>query len=102
MSIELNRNRLPMRWAVGIVATLVTLSLPGFAGTGSKATPIKFHLVEATIEDIQQAILSRQLTTVQLVNLYLERIKAYNGTCVSQPEGILGPVTPIAHAGQIN
>jgi hypothetical protein len=31
----------------------------------------------------------------------LRRIKAYNGTCVNQPMGILGPVT-IPHARQIN
>jgi amidase len=62
----------------------------------------KFHLEEATIERIQQALLARQITTEQLVRLYLARIKAYNGTCVRQPRGILGPVTPIANAGQIN
>jgi Asp-tRNA(Asn)/Glu-tRNA(Gln) amidotransferase A subunit family amidase len=71
---------------------------------GSSATQasVKFHLEEATIEHIQQAILSRQITSEQLVRLYLARIKAYNGTCVEQPEGILGPVRPIANAGQIN
>src|SRR5688572_20637572 len=70
----------------------------------SGATPAaeKFHLEEATIEQIQQAILDRQITTEQLVRLYLARIKAYNGTCVRQPKGILGPVSPIANAGQIN
>ena len=34
--------------------------------------------------------------------MYLARIKAYNGTCVNEPEGILGPVSPIAHTGAIN
>ena len=43
-----------------------------------------------------------QITTVGLVELYLKRIKAYNGTCVNEPQGILGPVTTIPHAGQIN
>ena len=33
---------------------------------------------------------------------YLARIKAYDGPCVSQPEGVLGPFTTIKHAGQIN
>jgi len=61
-----------------------------------------FHLQEATIDDIQQAILARKLTTVQVVELYLKRIKAYNGTCVKQPQGILGPIAPIANAGQLN
>lgn len=61
-----------------------------------------FHLEEATIPQIQAAIKAKQLTSTELVNLYLKRIKAYNGTCVNQPQGILGPITTIAHAGQIN
>ena len=36
------------------------------------------------------------------MKLYLARIKAYNGTCVEQPEGILGPIKTIPNAGQIN
>ena len=44
----------------------------------------------------------RQVTTADVVNLYLARIKAYNGTCVNQPQGLLGPVSTIAHAGQLN
>lgn len=61
-----------------------------------------FRLLEATISDIQAAIQSKQITTEQLVNLYLARIKAYNGTCVKQPDGILGVIETIEHAGQIN
>src|SRR5688572_5626546 len=34
--------------------------------------------------------------------LYLDRIKAYNGVCVNQPQGTLGPISIIAHAGQLN
>lgn len=61
-----------------------------------------FKLDEATIAGIHSAMLKRELTSEQLVRLYLERIKAYNGTCVSQPKGLLGPVTTIPNAGQIN
>ena len=43
-----------------------------------------------------------QITTVGLVELYLKRIQAYNGTCVSEPQGILGPIATIPRAGQIN
>jgi Asp-tRNA(Asn)/Glu-tRNA(Gln) amidotransferase A subunit family amidase len=70
------------------------------AATGS--APRKFHLVEARIEDIHAAILAHDLTATELVQLYLARIKAYNGTCVEEPEGILGPIKTIANAGQIN
>jgi hypothetical protein len=40
--------------------------------------PARFHLQEASIDDIQRAILTKQITTVGLVQLYLKRIKTYN------------------------
>jgi Asp-tRNA(Asn)/Glu-tRNA(Gln) amidotransferase A subunit family amidase len=61
-----------------------------------------FTVEEATISDIQRALRQKRVTTVGLVELYLRRIKAYNGTCVNEPQGILGPITTIAHARQIN
>ena len=69
-------------------------------GLAQSAKPT-FHLEEATIAGIQDAIRGGQITTVGLVELYLKRTKAYNGTCVNQPQGILGPITTIANAGQI-
>ncbi len=62
----------------------------------------KFDVMEATITDIQKAILGKRLTTTTLLKLYLDRIKAYNGTCVSQPQGILGPIAMIPHSGKVN
>jgi Asp-tRNA(Asn)/Glu-tRNA(Gln) amidotransferase A subunit family amidase len=61
-----------------------------------------FHLQEATIARIQDAIVAGQITTTALVELYLRRIKAYNGACVNEPEGILGPITTVPRAGQLN
>ena len=61
-----------------------------------------FQIEEATIGDIQASLVAKQVTTAGVVNLYLARIKAYNGTCVSMPEGLLGPITTIPHAGQLN
>ncbi|MCP5144941.1 MAG: amidase [Gammaproteobacteria bacterium] len=58
--------------------------------------------METTIRDIQAALLGGQVTTEQLVNLYLDRIKAYNGRCVEEPDGILGRIVTIPNAGQIN
>ena len=43
-----------------------------------------------------------EITTVGLVELYLRRIKAYNGACVSEPQGMLGPIATIPRAGQLN
>ena len=62
----------------------------------------KFQLEEATIADIHRAIQTRQITVTDLVHMYLDRIKAYNGVCVNEPEGILGPVSTIPNAGQLN
>jgi amidase len=71
--------------------------------SASAATPAApFRVEEATIAGIQQAILAKQLTAEEVVRLYLARIKAYNGTCVNQPDGLLGHVTAIENAGQIN
>jgi Asp-tRNA(Asn)/Glu-tRNA(Gln) amidotransferase A subunit family amidase len=74
----------------------------GAAAGGQPPSSDPFRLEEATIADIHAAIMRRELTTVDLVQSYLARIKAYDGVCVEQPEGVLGPVTPIAHAGQLN
>ena len=60
----------------------------------------KFHLLDATISDVQNAIKTHQLTCTQLVQLYLARIKAYNGVCVSQPNGQLEPITVLPNAGR--
>ncbi len=83
-----------------LFAMLLSLAI----GTPTHAAPMpgKFHLQEATIQDIQQSIQSGSLTSTDIVTLYLKRIKAYNGTCVKQPQGILGPIETIPNAGQIN
>ena len=61
-----------------------------------------FQIEEATIAGIQAAVLEGNLTSTQVVEAYLRRIQAYNGTCVEEPEGILGPITTIPDAGKIN
>ena len=75
---------------------------PTATATAPSAAPEPFHLEDATIGEIHAAIVAKELTSTELVNLYLARIKAYNGTCVKQPDGILGRVEPIENAGQIN
>lgn len=84
---------------LGVIALGAVFALPS---AGGRLEPADFHLQEATIADIQAAIRARQLTSTRLVELYLARIKAYNGTCVEQPQGILGPIRTKPHAGQIN
>ncbi len=74
---------------------LADIATPAPAGGG-------FEVAEASIADIQSALLAKRVTTAQVVRAYLARIKAYNGTCVKQPQGILGVIEPIPNAGQIN
>jgi amidase len=77
------------------------------AATPAGAQRGAFRLEEATIADVHRAIMARQLTASQLVNDYLKRIAAYNGTCV---KGAVDPVTgfqlgdiePVENAGQLN
>src|SRR5215467_16402816 len=64
----------------------MTACLAGMAQAQPTRTNRKFQIVEATIADIHKAIKSKQLTATQLVNMYLARIKAYNGTCVDDAE----------------
>src|SRR5262249_29446881 len=68
----------------------------------SNPSSTKFRIEEVTIDGIQSEILKGRLTSTQVVEMYLQRIKAYDGQCVNMPEGRLGPFTTIKHAGQIN
>lgn len=82
---------------------VIAFALLVAASQVSGQTPAsRFRVEEATIADIQAALLSGRITTVGLVEGYLRRIEAYNGACVNEPQGLLGPITTIAHAGQIN
>ena len=83
------------------VFVLVLIAVSAAARAPQQPTA-KFHLQDANIDDIQQAIMKSQITTAGVVELYLKRIKTYNNTCVNEPMGILGPITTIPHARQIN
>lgn len=90
---------------VGIIAFGLSLAIGLMTLTTAREVDAKttaFHLEEATIADIQSAILHKRITTTALVELYLKRIKAYNGTCVKQPYGLLGSIETIPNAGQLN
>ncbi|MGH7855361.1 MAG: amidase [Candidatus Binatia bacterium] len=67
----------------------------------------RFRVEEATIAGVHRAFRAKKLTALELVNIYFERIKAYNGICVQgdidPATGLhLGDITPIANAGQLN
>jgi len=80
------------------IAALFVLLAPLLA---TAQTP-KFQIEEATIDKIQSSIMRNELTSTRVVQLYLDRIKKYNGTCVNQPEGVLGPISPVKNAHQLN
>ena len=69
------------------IATITSIAQPIPLLAASTPT---FRIEEATIDSIQSAILKGDLTSTQVVEMYLKRIKAYDGPCVSQPDGILG------------
>jgi amidase len=59
--------------------SLVGISvLGGRAQTTAAANSTAFHLLEATIDDVQAAFQAKQLTCRALVELYLRRIDAYD------------------------
>jgi len=82
------------------VVLAILVGLPSSPAAASKSP--KFQIEEATIDSIQSAILKGQITSTDVVKMYLARIKAYDGPCVRMPDGLLGSFTTIPHAGQIN
>jgi amidase len=94
----MQRRYMKFKWLV-LLAVLGIVVVSAGAQTKSSG---RFHLQEASIADIQRAILAKQITSTGIVELYLKRIKAYNNACVNEPSGILGPITTIPHAKQIN
>src|SRR5438034_3677554 len=59
-----------------VVASLVLVQ-PA-AGESPPGVPNRLQLVEATVDDLQLALRSRLITSEQLVQMYLNRIAAYD------------------------
>jgi amidase len=62
----------------------------------------RFHLQEATIDDVHQAIRSGQITCRGLVQLYINRAKAYNGVTnelVTRDGASVPPAPGVVRAG---
>ena len=77
---------------------LLAAGLAPAAAVRADAPAPSFKIEEATIADIQAAILGHRVTATEIVKLYLARIKAYNGPSVEYPQGILGPIKLRPHA----
>ena len=88
------------------IAFMLLSLAPGYVREAS-AQSGRFHLEEATIADVHRAIRARQITAIQLVQLYFKRIEAYNSVCVKGDVDpatglMLGDLTPVENAGQLN
>jgi Asp-tRNA(Asn)/Glu-tRNA(Gln) amidotransferase A subunit family amidase len=86
--------------SVAGIGLAILAVVPSSLNAASKST--KFQIEEATIDGIQSAIRRGQITSTDVVKMYLARIKAYDGPCVTMRDGLLGSFTTIKHAGQIN
>ncbi|MEQ1948683.1 MAG: amidase family protein [Bryobacteraceae bacterium] len=77
-----SRNVGPRAAAAAGMLALVGAAVFAFRPEAAEAqnAPWRFHLQEATIADVHRAIRSGQITCRQLVQLYINRAKAYNGT----------------------
>lgn len=70
-----------------IIGAAIVLSLVVVGGDRvhtqqqASAQPVRFHLLEATISDVHRGIQEGQLTCRALVQAYVNRARAYNGTC---------------------
>jgi len=78
---------------------------PGMARPAHSApAPFRFHLEEATIDDIHRAIREGQITCQGLVRLYLNRAKAYNGVAdelVTRDGAPISPPNGVLRAGEL-
>ena len=90
------RNQVILAFLLGSVLFLATLT----PVLGQETTP--FQLVEATIEDIHDAIKSNQITCQELVQQYIRRAKAYNGVCtqlITEDGASIAPARGVVSSG---
>jgi len=64
----------------GFILVMLALAVKG-EPVRSQQQPFQFHLVEATIADVHRGIQTGQLTCRALVQAYINRARAYNGSC---------------------
>src|SRR5882724_7467403 len=69
------RSRASFTAAACLVASVIT---PAARPSAASASPATFHLLEASIDDVHDALASGHLTCRALVDLYLKRIEAYD------------------------
>lgn len=70
----------PHRWIMSVMANVLFMLLlsPGLVTAANE-----FHVEEASIDDIQNAIQKGETTCKGVVEAYIERAKAYNNSCTA-------------------
>jgi len=84
-----------------LVAALVLLPA-AVPASAQKKSDNSFHVEEATLPDIQSAIQAGKVSCRQVVQLYLNRVKAYNGACtalLTKDGKPIAPSTGMVRAG---
>src|SRR5690349_12094958 len=74
------------------VLPAAALACLGAIAPGLASAAGKFHLEEATIADIHDAIKSGEITCKGLVQAYMDRVTAYNGACTALVTEKGGPI----------
>lgn len=75
-----------------------------YAPESLRAQQGQFHIEEASITDIQNAIRTGQTTCEQVVQAYLARAKAYNGVCtalLTRDGALIPPAKGMVRAGSV-
>ena len=89
----------PMRTrrALGGVVSAVAIAglLAAWSSRQAAGQSREFHIEEATIQDLHRAIQNGQTTCEGIVRAYLDRAKAYNGTCTALVTRDGAPVRPL-------
>ena len=75
--------------AAATLAAAAALTLPALA-LGQA-----FKVEESTIDGMQKAIQDRKITCQEVVQAYLDRAKAYNGSCTALVTADGKPIAPV-------
>ena len=78
------------KYCVAALAVILIGLMPGIARPQSAA----FRIEEASIGDLHRAIQNGQVTCADIVQAYIDRVKAYNGTCTALVTKDGAPVAP--------
>jgi amidase len=78
-SLEIKNNEGPGGSMCSLRSAVLLLGAMLLAPDANHSQQVGFHLEEATIDDVHHAIRHGQITCKELIQLYINRAKAYNG-----------------------